>query len=666
MRHINSFINAFGNDGYKSIVEYLQANGATSDNENEAWRQFLTLNGFTQDHLEDAYKQWLISLTSGSEYILDMEKFIGENPSLLEQALVYWYFISGEQNFNSDNTIDHSTPLTVGARQGSALDFDGATQDVSVPNFAYTDGTSLAAWAWVKTTDTNAEILAAYRTSGNLRSWRANINASGNLRVVFTSDGTYGASTTKDYFTSSITVNDGNWHFVSFSFANGNLQLNVDNNYNVSVTKTFDAPITTFKMPNTPLTIASRDATTYLNGTISKVGIATIATDLELESLRTCGKLPFHTQEFFPLEEEDGLNAFGIKGNDGTNANSPSYITDNGVAWSYVNKNGYTINGSVIVPAVSGTTDAEGNPLDYSGESAQIATVAPSPSGDDAGGIIAGQTVTLDTTPESDSLADFSYNDRMDNRFQFLDTSDSPNTTALGYCNDSWENIDSLWIPRLDRVSKYASYTFDGIDDNLEITQSAAINNLFDSGGVLGLLINLENASSGDVLIDKTGWRIEVDAIGASATLKLILSRSTTNSEYTFDFDIDSGVGGDRSLMIWADTTDFNLPIVYQGVTQVTVNIDVVGSGTYSDDSASNLFIGSDVSSSNYFEGLIGLPQFDTNTIIDFKENDYTVNGALRQGMQANNSLEIPYDYSSLLSTITGLGFSSGFSDGFA
>lgn len=106
--------------------------------------------------------------------------------------------------------------------------FNGIDETVVIADDATIKITNnLSVFCWVKSTnatDTD-NCIGKFRTSGNLRSWLLGLSPAGSIEVQVNATGALGAR--KQYFSVN-TVNDGNWHYIGFTFVSNVLKLYID------------------------------------------------------------------------------------------------------------------------------------------------------------------------------------------------------------------------------------------------------------------------------------------------------------------------------------------------------------------------------------------------------------------------------------------------------
>ena len=129
--------------------------------------------------------------------------------------------------------------------QNTCYSFDGTDDAITLPDHAnYTAGTQMTAMVWVKGSSQDTKVAFAH-WGNTVGEWEIMGGASGALRVIVSNDGTAG-TLAKNYYTTSETPFDGNWHLVGFTFApgttTGTLTLYVDG-VTAAATQTLNANV---------------------------------------------------------------------------------------------------------------------------------------------------------------------------------------------------------------------------------------------------------------------------------------------------------------------------------------------------------------------------------------------------------------------------------------
>ena len=103
----------------------------------------------------------------------------------------------------------------------------------------------------------NKRVVGQYDHGINQRSWAfGNMTNLQTMRVPISTNGSFGSTTAKDY-RGSQTLFDGNVRSCGFFFDAGTLELFVDGVKDTSVTKFYDASITTIHNATIPVSISS-------------------------------------------------------------------------------------------------------------------------------------------------------------------------------------------------------------------------------------------------------------------------------------------------------------------------------------------------------------------------------------------------------------------------
>lgn len=166
---------------------------------------------------------------------------------------------------------------TTGTYVNSALNFDGTDDHVNAGNSLGNFGTSdFTAEAWIKTTGTPGDqpIISKRTNCGCENFWNILVRSNGTIHVELYEDSGCGNGAV---FTSSATVNDGNWHHVALTRAGNTYTIYVDGVSSYSAThnitnlnNTHDFKIGMYGC--SPLPFAD-----YFNGDIDEVRLWTVA-----------------------------------------------------------------------------------------------------------------------------------------------------------------------------------------------------------------------------------------------------------------------------------------------------------------------------------------------------------------------------------------------------
>ena len=202
-----------------------------------------------------------------------------------------------------------------------ALQFDGSTQYITIPNNSAFFPSSLTAEAWIKTTATSGagDIVGSY-AGGN--GWFLLLDANDSLLLF---DVWVGNSQIFRVSTSSSAINDGAWHQVAATYDGSTAHLWVDG---VSV-DTASASATITSSGNPIIIGANYDLASYVNMTVDEVRIS--------NNIRyTSAYTPAHyfgsdanTVALYHFDEGTGVTTADASGNGntGTLVNSPTWVT---------------------------------------------------------------------------------------------------------------------------------------------------------------------------------------------------------------------------------------------------------------------------------------------------------------------------------------------------
>ena len=127
---------------------------------------------------------------------------------------------------NYHGTINGAT-WNAWCKQGGCLSFQG-NQAVDLNSVASITG-PITVNAWVKTSTSDTDRVIAAKYGNNSRfTWRVYMNSNG--KVVFDRHG-YDGTTWSTSVTSTNSINDGNWHYVSAVFDSNYMKIYIDGNY---------------------------------------------------------------------------------------------------------------------------------------------------------------------------------------------------------------------------------------------------------------------------------------------------------------------------------------------------------------------------------------------------------------------------------------------------
>jgi len=305
-----------------------------------------------------------------------LQRFLDEDPT-------YYGTVAGFPVF----TPEEAYTSIAQPRSGRCWLFDG-TNDFATRGARLTSGaaTALVWFGWVKFTGAGDYIfIGEYYTGTNNRQWRAGASG-GKLHVVISADGQV-VGGYKEYL-SATSINTGSWVHVGFVYAAGALTLYV----NASVetpTKTADFTVASIYNGTAHFAVGclNTQSTPILHfpGSIKDPLIEQAAwSDAEVLSLYNTHQVPSGKTPlaFYRCEEESGTTGYNSISNANhltlTNITQATFhAADTGVKYSHCNAKGYTLSGSVVIPAslLTPTQDAAGGALGVTGPVCYPATV---------------------------------------------------------------------------------------------------------------------------------------------------------------------------------------------------------------------------------------------------------------------------------------------------
>lgn len=160
--------------------------------------------------------------------------------SIFDDAVAYYDFSKNALDvIGENNGVVTGATLTTNhlGQTNGAYSFDGTDDWIDCGSFdPSTNRQYLSAFVWVKLTDTASArtILGRWSASGDPsglyaapRLWNIGYNANGTVYIVISNNGKWSGGVQKNYF-STDSFNDGNWHFVGFTWSNGTFKLFVD------------------------------------------------------------------------------------------------------------------------------------------------------------------------------------------------------------------------------------------------------------------------------------------------------------------------------------------------------------------------------------------------------------------------------------------------------
>lgn len=178
--------------------------------------------------------------------------------------------------------------------------------------------------------------------------------------------------------------------------------------------------------------------------------------------------------------------------------------------------------------------------------------------------------------------------------------------------------------PVVPNIANNEFYNFDGASGNVKVTDSPAIQNIFDGGGTVELWIYPRSVgqNNGGRLVDKStnitsGWVVHLE----SPRLLLIHTFSTTAGQFAVPI-MDFNTWTHVSIVYNADSV-INVPTIrFNGIAQ-TVTVEVTPVGTRLTDVGDDVFIGNRHVLSSTFDGFISDVQLwsDARTADEINDN---------------------------------------------
>jgi len=151
---------------------------------------------------------------------------------------------------------------------------------------------------------------------------------------------------------------------------------------------------------------------------------------------------------------------------------------------------------------------------------------------------------------------------------------------------------------------------FDGVNDNVLVTDSPSIQNIFDGGGSISAWINPRSDGGGDLgrIVDKrangpNGWMFFVSSQAAGVSIEYFSDRAGDGRwKTTVQLTLNKWT---HVAVVYNSDGDTNTPSIYfDGISQsITETGNPTGART--SDVGNDLFIGNVASGSNTFDGLI-------------------------------------------------------------
>jgi len=172
------------------------------------------------------------------------------------------------------------------------------------------------------------------------------------------------------------------------------------------------------------------------------------------------------------------------------------------------------------------------------------------------------------------------------------------------------------------------SVLFDGASGHLLISDNVAIQNIFDGGGVAGILLNATSDGEGDAgrLMDKNGWHIAViGESGGSAKIQFTQLFSTTNGVWEATATDLTLAADDCVIVDYDNTLTTNDPVIYIAGQAIALTETSTPVGTRTTDVGSDLYIGNNAAGSATFHGRLSnaflAPAFTANEPLQINES---------------------------------------------
>jgi hypothetical protein len=192
---------------------------------------------------------------------------------ITEPNLIGWWTLDegmGATALDWSGHDNHGTlingPQWVTGYNGGALEFDGNDDAVTFGTGPALSGTTdLSVAAWIKTSKTSAGVIIQQRNGGYNGEYRFMVNGSGQLSLMLYGDGDYQYD-----FSTTKTVNDGNWHHAVFVRQDSSGYIYIDGNFEASdsgILRNLDSTI------QVAVGADVRDSINYFSGIIDDVRI---------------------------------------------------------------------------------------------------------------------------------------------------------------------------------------------------------------------------------------------------------------------------------------------------------------------------------------------------------------------------------------------------------
>jgi len=171
------------------------------------------------------------------------------------------------------------------------------------------------------------------------------------------------------------------------------------------------------------------------------------------------------------------------------------------------------------------------------------------------------------------------------------------------------------------------SALFNGVAGHLLVSDNALIQDVFDGGGVAGILLNATSDGEGNAgrLMDKNGWYIAVIAeSGGSAKIQFTQLFSTTNGVWETTATDLTLAADDCVIVDYDNTLTTNDPVIYIAGQVIALTETSTPVGTRTTDVGSDLYIGNNAVGSATFDGRLSngflAPTFTENEPLQINE----------------------------------------------
>lgn len=174
----------------------------------------------------------------------------------------------------------------------------------------------------------------------------------------------------------------------------------------------------------------------------------------------------------------------------------------------------------------------------------------------------------------------------------------------------TFDSIDSNELTNTVTGADWSSsgYIFtDGDDDNINITDAAAIQNVFDGGGSFEFWANIDGVDSGDVVASKNGkWLVFLNTIASGKTRTSFYIDFSGTDGYFTSVDGLTINGWTHYFVTLADSNAGTIPIMYFNGEPSTVNVNANSVGTRVSDAGNDLMVGNRPDLAKDLDGIIG------------------------------------------------------------